>query len=272
MTPTNDQITAVARALSNDNADVCNVNREDNWNIYGDSFRETARVALEAAFNVSAPAVDGARDEAQWEALAERHANRDWNGDAYLESVKALCADYARAALSASTEAAPINGIPATYSHEEGAIARCSYCGRYSLDPKTLSDRQPMCDCGEKHGWSGSFERPGVDAKWSGATPPPAKLSTETVDKGVDRLTDECIERMARTHLTVGDDGEVYGVVKFSLAIRDAFESATSGALRDLMNASNSYTSVVEFSYSKEWQAASSLLAASGDPEGNCHE
>lgn len=46
---TEDQITAAARALSNDNADVCNVNREDNWNIYGDSFRETAKIALEAA-------------------------------------------------------------------------------------------------------------------------------------------------------------------------------------------------------------------------------
>lgn len=57
MTPTNDQITAAARALSNDNADVCNVNREDNWNIYGDSFRETAKIALEAALSaVPAPA------------------------------------------------------------------------------------------------------------------------------------------------------------------------------------------------------------------------
>jgi hypothetical protein len=47
---TEDQITAAARALSNDNADICNVNREDNWMLYGDSFRETAKIALEAAF------------------------------------------------------------------------------------------------------------------------------------------------------------------------------------------------------------------------------
>lgn len=50
---TEDQITAAARALSNDNADICNVNREDNWMLYGDSFRETAKIALEAALAVS---------------------------------------------------------------------------------------------------------------------------------------------------------------------------------------------------------------------------
>lgn len=70
--------------------------------------------------------------------------------------------------------AAPMNGIPASLRHDEGAIARCSYCGRYSLDPKTLSDRQPKCDCGEKHGWSGSFKKPAPDAKWSGEAPAPA--------------------------------------------------------------------------------------------------
>lgn len=53
---TEDQITAAARALSNDNADICNVNREDNWMLYGDSFRETAKIALEAAFAKSEPA------------------------------------------------------------------------------------------------------------------------------------------------------------------------------------------------------------------------
>jgi hypothetical protein len=67
--------------------------------------------------------------------------------------------------------AGPINGIQATHRHDEGAIACCSYCGRYSLDPKTLSDRQPVCDCGKQRGWSGSFRRPGPDAKWSGAAP-----------------------------------------------------------------------------------------------------
>ncbi|UVS87023.1 hypothetical protein EFP18_23360 [Burkholderia glumae] len=76
-----------------------------------------------------------------------------------------------RAAVSPATADTPLNGIAATMFHGEGAIARCSYCGRYSLDRKTLGDRPPKCECGEKHGWSGSFEKPGPDAKWSGAAP-----------------------------------------------------------------------------------------------------
>ncbi|WP_244118873.1 hypothetical protein [Burkholderia gladioli] len=79
--------------------------------------------------------------------------------------------DLRRAAVSPATAGTPLNGISATMFHGEGAIARCSYCGRYSIDPKTLGDRQPKCECGEKHGWSGSFEKPGPDAKWSGAAP-----------------------------------------------------------------------------------------------------
>lgn len=65
----------------------------------------------------------------------------------------------------------PLNGIKATIFHDEGAVARCGYCGRYSLDPRTLGDRQPACECGEKHGWSGSFVKPGSGAEWSGAAP-----------------------------------------------------------------------------------------------------
>lgn len=68
----------------------------------------------------------------------------------------------------------PLNGIPATMTHGEGAIARCSYCRRYTLNPHALGDRQPVCDCGERHGWSGSFVRPGPDAQWSGERPAPA--------------------------------------------------------------------------------------------------
>lgn len=69
--------------------------------------------------------------------------------------------------------AVPVNGIHATSRHDEGAIARCSPCGRYSLDPYTLGDqhKQPVCDCGEKHGWCGSFKKPTADAKWSGKSP-----------------------------------------------------------------------------------------------------
>lgn len=84
-----------------------------------------------------------------------------WKG-ALLSASKPTVAQDGRGAL---------NGIPSTLSHDEGAIARCSYCGRYSLDPNTLSDRQPDCDCGEKHGWSGSFKKPGLNAAWSGPSP-----------------------------------------------------------------------------------------------------
>jgi hypothetical protein len=67
-------------------------------------------------------------------------------------------------------ESKPLNGIAANWFHGEGAIAQCFYCRRYSLDPKTLGeDRyQPVCECGKKHGWSGSFRKPGPNAKWSG--------------------------------------------------------------------------------------------------------
>lgn len=94
------------------------------------------------------------------------HDEQDWQRD-QLSLIEWIAA---RAA-SPQAKEAPMNGIAATLRHDEGAIARCSYCGRYSLDPKTLSDRQPKCECGEKHGWSGSFKKPGPDAKWSGEAP-----------------------------------------------------------------------------------------------------
>jgi hypothetical protein len=78
----------------------------------------------------------------------------------------------------------PLNGIPATHRHDEGAIARCSYCGRYSLDPATLSDRQPFCECGKQHGWCGSFKRPSPDAKWSGKAPALQTGSANTQEGG----------------------------------------------------------------------------------------
>lgn len=83
----------------------------------------------------------------------------------------------------------PLNGIAATWHHDEGAYAQCGYCGRYSLDPQTLTDKAPTCACGETHGWSGSFKAPTMHAMWAGARPnvrgeagqtaPPA-LDTET--------------------------------------------------------------------------------------------
>lgn len=63
------------------------------------------------------------------------------------------------------------SGLKATLQHDAGAYAQCFYCKRYSLDPKTLGDRAPTCDCGKDFGWSGSFKPPGADAKWSGTTP-----------------------------------------------------------------------------------------------------
>lgn len=63
---------------------------------------------------------------------------------------------------------ATLNGIPRTWAHDEGAFAQCGECGRYTLDPRALSGKAPACECGSVHGWSGSFKRPGSDAKWSG--------------------------------------------------------------------------------------------------------
>lgn len=52
--------------------------------------------------------------------------------------------------------------------HDRGAYARCSSCGRYTSDARALSCHlSVMCDCGEETTWSGSFERPGPDARWS---------------------------------------------------------------------------------------------------------
>lgn len=64
----------------------------------------------------------------------------------------------------------PLNGIAATMHHDEGAYAQCGECGRYTLDPFCLSAKPRPCECGSVHGWSGSFKRPGPDAKWSGAS------------------------------------------------------------------------------------------------------
>jgi hypothetical protein len=58
--------------------------------------------------------------------------------------------------------------IPATARHDAGAYARCSFCGRYTIDMCALErKRVPLCDCGKRGGWSGSFKKPGADAQWS---------------------------------------------------------------------------------------------------------
>jgi hypothetical protein len=94
MTPTPEQITAAARALADHNADVCNVNREDNWMLYGDSFRESAEIALRAAAGAIADAAAIAEREAfeadyavVWNAAMIENG---WNGGYTAEDVLAL--------------------------------------------------------------------------------------------------------------------------------------------------------------------------------------
>lgn len=59
--------------------------------------------------------------------------------------------------------------IRATLAHDAGAYARCSWCLRYSDNPKALLKDEHPCDCGKLHGWSGSFKKPGASATWSEA-------------------------------------------------------------------------------------------------------
>ena len=56
---------------------------------------------------------------------------------------------------------------PATPQHDAGAVARCSFCGRYSADCRAIGIKPFLCDCGKPGGWSGSFVRPTEDARWS---------------------------------------------------------------------------------------------------------
>jgi hypothetical protein len=60
--------------------------------------------------------------------------------------------------------------ILGTMHHDGGAYARCSYCGRYSDNLKSLSTNSHPCDCGKLHGWSGSFKAPTAESKWSDAS------------------------------------------------------------------------------------------------------
>jgi hypothetical protein len=72
-----------------------------------------------------------------------------------------------------TTSQPTLNGIKANLFHDEGAIAQCGNCQRYTLDTQALGNSQPTCVCGQKHYWSGSFKKPGPDALWHG-TPPPS--------------------------------------------------------------------------------------------------
>lgn len=64
--------------------------------------------------------------------------------------------------------------IKATMHHDGGAFAQCGYCGRYSDNPGSLTRDDWPCDCGNMHGWSGSFKKPTADSKWSEAYLMPA--------------------------------------------------------------------------------------------------
>lgn len=76
------------------------------------------------------------------------------------------------AAAPPAPESQPLNGIKATMFHDEGAIAQCGSCSRYTLDTDALHQRfRLVCDCGDMHGWSGSFKQPGANAVWHGSAP-----------------------------------------------------------------------------------------------------
>lgn len=59
--------------------------------------------------------------------------------------------------------------IKASDAHDGGAYARCSYCLRFSDNPKAIIRPRFPCDCGKDTGWSGSFVRPDETSRWSEA-------------------------------------------------------------------------------------------------------
>ena len=60
--------------------------------------------------------------------------------------------------------------MPATVFHGAGAAAHCQRCGRYTTDLRALRPADdptcPVCNCGEKHYWTGSFVPPTPESKW----------------------------------------------------------------------------------------------------------
>lgn len=118
---------------------------------------------------------------------------------------------------------APLNGIAASLMHDEGAIARCSYCGRYSLDPATLSDRQPICECGKQHGWCGSFEKPGPDSRWSGKAPSAAPVAAQAGQVAK-------LELVAELKRWAGDDpGYAAGLIRSAVAEIERLAASAAG-------------------------------------------
>jgi hypothetical protein len=91
---------------------------------------------------------------------------------AYFSEMAAACiiADIQR--MDRAESKAPIRGegIAKSWTHDAGAYARCSYCRRYSDNPKSLTDNWP-CVCGKPGGWSGSFQPPTILSMWSDTVP-----------------------------------------------------------------------------------------------------
>lgn len=94
-------------------------------------------------------------------------------------------------------EAAP----KATMFHDAGAIAQCGKCGRYTLDRKALSDRQPICTCGEQHYWSGSFKPPTEDSIWHGPAP---STPPQQEQAALGAVQDDLLKRAVDLHEMAG--------------------------------------------------------------------
>lgn len=90
------------------------------------------------------------------------------------EALKQSYAKFCGGRLSAAPQqpAPAIRGahIKESIRHDAGAIARCSYCGRYSDDLNALNKSPFACDCGKSSGWCGSFKKPADDSIWSDTT------------------------------------------------------------------------------------------------------
>ena len=109
-----------------------------------------------------------------WEASAGQYAQSEQTPQAWRDTMlKKITETVWRGAMAKTKEIRGAN-IPKTGHHDAGAIARCSYCGRYSDDPRALqydpratSAKDLRCDCGKTHGWCGSFKPPTAGSIWS---------------------------------------------------------------------------------------------------------
>ena len=115
---TEQQISAVARVLSDRAAGDCGVHKEDNWDIYSDHYLEDAKAALAAASAAAPQVVADERDIKTWHERLEKHNSTNtifkkkrgllWDApDAMLAEIKEL-----RAALSSALvqDKEPVSG------------------------------------------------------------------------------------------------------------------------------------------------------------------